>query len=327
MKKYYSLLGCVGLLLVGCTSKEQNEQIKNFWTEQVMNAAVKSGKMPNGLARLPRNPSETGELTPEMVAELTKDMSPEQKKAFEEMMQQMQQFPSQIEPNQPLPSNTKVVDVILFYHPDAPAYQQLLQDRWDTLLRQQYRNRINLKEYNVSDESNRDFLRQTMRQHHLKRLSVPTIIIGDAVIGPYPFHGVDQAIEKAATAPDLVAQPKTVKKSQPNQFMQITMEDDDQSIANKASPKENRAIQAALSKVRQENQSTLQDIEQFFDKNTYAEAFSLISKNEEELAHIAGVSPSYTVYLANQKRILTEQEARISLLLKQNANKVKRKVR
>ena len=327
-KQLLFIIFFTGLFVAACTSKDQNDKVFGFWAEQM---AKVTGRTPATATNNAPQPIDLAHMDPAMLAELTKNMSPEQKKAFEEMLKQMQDadaMPQGINPSSTTalaaaPDPNKV-QAILFYHPTAPFYQQLKREKWDVQFHEKYGEKISLVSYDVSEDVNRDVLRETMRKHRMKTLTVPTLIIGNTVVGRYPFRDADKIAQKEISGKTSSGQKGNASRQSTKPFMQITMEADDAPVLEVSSKKFGKSIKAALEKTRQDNQNTLHDIEQIFDRNTYAEAFAIVSRNEDTLIRTANSSPDLKTYLATQKRILKEQEVQLNLLMQKNAGKVGR---
>ncbi len=332
------------LLGVGCTSKEQDQQIQSFWQEQIaallpQRAGMRPQQNPGnhfGEQRSGFPPSE--EINPEVPAEIAaqpEQLPPAQISAESQPGAEVPAEGPAVQPVQtvqPIPTQQPAVPVqkprltaILFIHSQSPVCQQLKADGWDKQFEQKYQGKVRLVQYDMINPSSKEPLRQLMRQHKLPSLSVPILFIGNAVIPGYPFQGVDAAVQKALTQPKPRVTRKTTTAKKPAQFMEIIMEDDPKNQPRnvRASARDSRAMQLALASVERNNQSLLTDVASLFGEDTKAQAFAVVARTERLLRRKASSSPDYKTYLATQKQLLKLQEKEINQLMRQNTKNIR----
>ncbi len=338
MRKLFFYVLAVLLLGAGCTSKEQDEQIKAFWQEQIIALLPqRAGMRPMDNTK---NPFE--QQPPAFPPEETQPplLQPEQPALPEQIPPQTEQnsaistenpavHPAQaqnpIPPKQPAATLQKPrLTAILFIHSQSPICQQLKADGWDKQFEQKYQGKVRLVQYDMINPSSKGALQNLMRQHKLQSISVPVLFIGNSVLSGYPFNGVDAAIQKALTQPAPRAARKTAAKK-PAQFMEIIMEDEpkNQPRNTKASARDSRAMQLALASVERNNQSLLTDVASLFGEDTKAQAFAVVARTERLLRRKAASSPDYKTYLATQKQLLALQEKEINQLMRQNTKNIR----
>ncbi len=331
MKKTFFYILAFTLLMAGCTSKEQDEQIRAFWQNQLAQVM--------GVPTLPPSvPVEENEEEIEAVQqELPEEVSQEPQAAVQETTAAPTApvtpvSAAQKEPITPAPAvkPDQRLRVFLFTHTNSPLCQQLKQEHWDTDFQQKYQDHILLVEYDMIDPANRNPLRNLMHRYQLPSLTVPILFIGDTVLPGYPFTGVEEAVQKALQARARAAARRAAKakaerarKQNPTQFMEIIMEDERPVKNFKASAKDRQAMQKALTQVEQANQQAVNDIGTMFGSDTQAAAFAITSRTERLLRNQIAFSATYQAYLSTQKKILAVQERNLNDLMRQNAGKLK----
>lgn len=295
MKKYTFLL-LIGLAMVGCTNAEQDEKIRAFWTEQLMQL-------------LPAPP-------PQRI------MAPQSLPEFSSQTTEEPLTP----PVQPGAVQAAPVNVVLFMHPQAPDYLRLKQERFVEKLQRKYAGKITFNQYDVSTPNGQTEMRRFIRARKLQQLTVPALVVGNEIL-QYPFAGVEVALQKAFAAPVQTAQVRRVKRPETSyQFMEITMEDEPAKVAKinkKVSAKERVYIQRALESARLSNQKTLRDIGQIFGPETQAQAFAIVAKSEKVLQTTALNSESAQKYLDTQTKVLRQQEQMLNKLMQNNARNLR----
>lgn len=327
MKKTLLYIVAVTFFIAGCTSKEQDEQINSFWQEQL--AKVFSGRQ---AMRPPQDPH----MTPENLL-LDKDgkpiFPPEANPQEQPAQPPAPQAPSVNAPEAaaqpgttaaPLP-NRAPIKAVLFIHSDSPVCKRLKAENWDKNFLEKYQGRVFLVEYDMKNPDSKAPLQEMMRKYKLSTITVPILFIGDQSVQGYPFNGIDQAVQKALTAPAQAQQRATKRKQQSNQYMEIIMEDAPKTPKKntRASARDSRAIQLALASVEKNNQATLADMGSFFGEDTKAQAYLIISRTERLLRNKAASSPDYKTYLATQKSLLQIQEKELNELMRQNAKNLR----
>ena len=337
MKKTLLYIIAVTFFIAGCTSKEQDEQINSFWQQQF--AKVFSNRQ--GM-RPPENPN----MIPEKLL-LDKDgkpIFPQEENPQEQPAQQPAQEassvitpeaaaqPSTTVAHDPAAGNTAMpapnrapIKAFLFIHSDSPVCKRLKAENWDKTFLEKYQGRVFLVEYDMKNPDSKAPLQEMMRKYKLSTITVPILFIGDQSVQGYPFNGIDQAVQKALTAPAQTQQRATKRKQQSNQYMEIIMEDAPKTPKKntRASARDSRAIQLALASVEKNNQATLADMGSFFGEDTKAQAYAIISRTERLLRKKASSSPDYKTYLATQKSLLQIQEKELNELMRQNAKNLR----
>ncbi len=334
MKKILLYTLTASLFIAGCTSKEQDDKIESFWQQQISSL----------FSRHSGRPAETPPPIPEklLLDENGKPLFPEEQEA-QPAESEKQQEPTALstkpteEPaaNAPaqqtntkaaLPASKKIsIEAVLFTHADSPQTKQLKADHWDQGFLQRYQGRVFLMEYDMKNPASRKPLQAMMRKHKLSSVTVPILFIGDQSFQGYPFGDTDPAVRKALTAAQNKQAAARKRKQQPTQYMEIIMEDTNQTqrTNTKASPRDSRAMQLALASVEKNNQAVLNDMGSLFGEDTKAQAYIIISRTERLLRNKASSSPDYKTYLATQKNLLQLQEKELNELMRQNAKKLR----
>lgn len=249
--------------------------------------------------------------------------SPQQKQAAQYAPAQPQE-PVALPPQEPVrpvvvQQEAAPVQAVLFVHSQSPLCQQLLQDQWATRFGQQYQGKVELTVYDLQQEQSKPALQNMMRQYRLQTLTVPTVFIGDSVLGGYPFEGVEAAVQKALVSPRKTANKGKTKNRPSVQVMEITMEDEQKEVPAKSSKQDYTAMKRVLAQARQDNQVMLRDIAKVFDNDTYAQAFAIVIKNERELTRVSQVSPDLKTYLNIHQRVIRQQDMALHQLMKNSA--------
>ncbi|MBR5151534.1 MAG: hypothetical protein IKW71_01725 [Elusimicrobiaceae bacterium] len=313
------------LLCAGCTSKEQDEQIKAFWQEQLLSI------LPGQVAMRPIGPVVNPPLEQvpphEEMPPSEKETAPLQESAAAQEITQQPLPPAPAQESLRTTAATRPqrkIKAFLFTHTRSPVCQQLKADNWDTNFQQRYQNNVTLVEYDMINPASKEPLRALMRKHKMPSLTVPVLFIGDSVLVGYPFEGVDKAVE-LALKPAPVKKNAAPKRKQPVQYMEIIMEDSPQAqVQNaKASARDRRAIQLAFAGVQRNNQATLDDIGAMFGNDTQAQAFAIIARTERLLKKKASSSPNFQTYLTMQKNLLAMQEKDLNQLMRQHARNLR----
>lgn len=331
MRKLFFYGMIVLLLGAGCTSKEQDEQIKTFWQEQIIALLPqRAGMLPPPPAEIPAAeealPDEA--IQPEQLPppQASSEEQPDPIVPAKEPTVQPAQEVGPAPVQQPaVPAQKPRLTAILFVHSNSPVCQQLKADGWDKQFEQKYQGTVRLVQYDMVNPASKEPLQKMMRQHSLPSISVPILFIGRSAIPGYPFNGVDQAVQKALAQPKPRAPRKTTTAQKSAQFMEIIMEDDPktQPRNNKATARDTRAMQLALASVERNNQSLLTDVGSLFGEDTKAQAFAVVARTERLLRRKASSSPDYQSYLATQKQLLKLQEKEINQLMRQNAKNIR----
>ena len=337
MKKTLLYVMAVSLFIVGCTSKEQDEQINSFWRQQFAAFFAQ---------RLGPRPTGDPNMTPERLL-LDKDGKPlfPQEETIQDqnaqgpasISQSTDQSSANKQPSTGTSANNSAtptantskatpIKAVLFTHSDSPKCKQLKADNWSEKFQQKYVGSITLTEYDMKNPDSKAPLQELMNKHKLASITVPILFVGDQVLQGYPFAQEDQEVQKAlATAAQTKQLAAQKKRKQPsNQYMEIIMEDSAKTPKKntRASAKDTQAIQNALATVVKNNQATLNDMGSIFGEDTKAQAYAIISRTESLLRKKALSSPDYKTYLATQKSLLQTQEKELNALMRQNANRL-----
>ena len=316
MKKILLYVLGITLLISGCTPKEQDKKITEVWKEKITSFLVQ---------RLGMRPAESSRTIPEemLLDEQGNPLFPQEGTDQEQSSQGQhkpidepgkQENPAAEEsvkkptvnstdtvtanPIASLPPNISV-KAVLFTHADSPKSKQLKADNWDKKFLEKYQGRVFLVEYDMKNPASKAPLQEMMQKHKLSTITVPILFVGDQNFQKYPFGNTDMAVQEALIAAAQAKQPSAQKrKKQPNQFMEIIMEDTPKArkINTKASARDSRAMQLALAKVEQNNQATLADMGALFGENAKAQAYVIISRTERLLRNKASSSPDYKTY-------------------------------
>lgn len=337
MKKTFFYILAFTLLAAGCTSKEQDEQIRAFWQNQlaqVMGVPTLPPSVPveENEEEIEEAPQELPEEVPQ---ELPDEVQQEPQADVQEAAPTTLDAPVPVAQKKPItPAPAAKPDqrlrVFLFTHTNSPLCQQLKQEHWDTDFQHKYQDHILLVEYDMIDPANRNPLRNLMHRYQLPSLTVPILFIGDTVLPGYPFTGVEEAVQKAlqdkaraAARRAAKAKAEKTRKQNPTQFMEIIMEDERPVKNFKASAKDRQAMQKALAQVEQANQQAVNDIGTMFGSDTQAAAFAITSRTERLLRNQLASSATYQAYLSTQKKILAVQEKNLNDLMRQNAKNIR----
>ncbi len=344
MKRWILMLP-LALLVSGCTSKEDAQKINEFWEKQ---AVYLMQKVP-GAAAHPVGPAfsksdDFDENSPEfdaMLKQLQQSQADLQAAMPGEDNPQAAPMPTQLstaplaQPStttvaQPVVPSTasanvvqapQVVKAMLFFSPSCPRCQRMRQDGWVSKFEDKYVGQISLTEYDVSVPQNAELLQTMMQKYKLSQVSYPTLFIGGHVVQGYPLDA-DPVVAKVLAKSNPAK--KTAKKQQkPQQYMEITLEEDEPSFKGKASAKDLQAIQQALEKVQQDNTNALRDIGTMFGADTQSQAFIITSKTEKSLRNAARNSISLQQYLTAQNKLLKQQEADLNQLMQAHASRLR----
>lgn len=306
MKKTTLIFAAFSLLLAGCTSKEQDQQIESFWQQQIFSVMAKA------MAKAPRMPAPTPIIPQE----------------------------NQLSLEQEAPASDKL-QALLFLNPSCPWCKKLKKEGWIEQFRQKYPTQVELVEYDLSKQKDQDVFIQMLIKHNLRQVGTPVLFVGDQVISGYPFgNRVDEAVQKelAKQLPQKVpanvqkdpapenkpASVTTTRASKPQKpYMKIIMEEPAKVTNTKLSPKDRQLIQKELVLVQQSNQQTLQDIGAMFDNDVRSQAAMIIGRTEQLLKTKSNSSQDYKSYMAAQKLLLSSQEKKLNELMRKNANKIR----
>ncbi len=127
-------------------------------------------------------------------------------------------------------------------------------------------------------------------------------------------------MQKAAV-PASASQPRTARKPAP-QMLEVTLEEE--TFPGKASYAERVRIKQAWAATQLNNQNTLRDIQTAFGNEVKDKAFYITFNTERKLKQEAATAPNYKAYLAQQKKLLAQQDEAIQQLMEQNKNNLKR---
>lgn len=353
MKKFILLLTLTGVL-VSCTSKEQEEQIRSFWAQQMQYAFAKI---------VPGQAAPLAVETPES----SSDADVREMQEFEDMMKEWEQTQNDLDPipapqtdfqaelsetvsedpsPQPSSAPAEPVKPAAQAAPSAPkpaakpktpansakqlnAYlvvssqcgwcQKLKQEGWVEQFQDKYRGQVRLIEYDVTTPEGQAGYTKLMKRYKMSSVGTPSFFVGDAVVRGYPLSDADAAVQKAiAKYGKNTKHTVSSASASSGQFMEITLEDPSGVIKGKAPLKDRQAMQRAIDKVLQDNQNAVQDIGQMFGASIQAEAFAITTKTEKALRNQAAASASLQEYLQAQRRLLSQQEQSLNQLMQAN---------
>ena len=308
MKKTTLIFAAFSLLLAGCTSKEQDQQIESFWQQQIFSVMAKA------MAKAPRMPAPTP-VIPQA------DKEP-------------------LAPEQVQPASDKL-QALLFLNPSCPWCQKLKKEGWIEQFRQKYPTQVELVEYDLSKQKHQEIFVQMLIKHNMRQVGTPVLFVGDQVISGYPFgNRVDEAVQKELakqalkeSAADSPKEPTSANKPAPvtktraskpqKPYMKIIMEEPAKVTNAKLSSKDRQLIQKELVLVQQSNQQTLQDIGAMFNDDVRSQAAMIIGQTEQLLKTKSNSSQDYKSYMAAQKLLLSSQEKKLNELMRKNANKIR----
>ncbi|MBP5617246.1 MAG: thioredoxin family protein [Elusimicrobiaceae bacterium] len=339
-------------LMLGACAKEDAQKINEFWAKQAFYLAQKvpgSAVRPVGPAFPAQDFLQKGE-----------DLSPQEAEEFEKMMQQRKQAqaelqaaapgenplqtaqlpvptqfstapltqPSTTTAGQPVaPSTTtaaqapQVVKAMLFFSPTCPRCQRMRQEGWVSKFEEKYAGKVSLTQYDLSVPQNAELLQTLMQKYKLSQVNYPTLFIGGYVVQGYPLDA-DPVVAKVL-AKSTPAKKAVKKKQQSQQYMEITLEEDDPSFKGKAPANDLQVIQWELEKVQQDNTNALRDIGAMFGADTQSQAFIITSKTEKSLRNAARNSTSLQQYLTAQNKLLKQQETDLNRLMQANASRLR----
>lgn len=348
MKKLFFLF-VIASVLSSCTTKEQDQQIRTFWGQQFLQ--VLSKFMPGQALPLAAAPEASAETNTQDIQEFeemmkeweqTQDQTQDQTSSettFTETQENSQEAapgpeyaPAANPPSQPakpvaqVPAKTgtsakstssaktpKQLNAYLVVSSQCGWCKKLKQEGWPEQFRDKYRGQVRLIEYDVTTSQGQAGYTKLMQRYKMSSVGTPSLFIGDSVVRGYPLADADEAVEKA-----LAKYGKKAARPSSAQFMEITMEDPSGAIKGKAPLKDRKAMQQALDKVLQENQTALQDIGQMFGASTQAEAFAITTKTEKALRQKATQSTSLQEYMQAQRQLLKQQEQSLNKLMQAN---------
>ena len=322
MKKTIICLLFLLTLLVGCTSKEQDEKIDAFWAEQVGNLMLRiySHNMPMHV----QNPNKFAEMNKDLFDDEIPELDPNAEIPFDQL-------------NIPAAQETAdVPQVFLFLNPSCPWCQRLKKEGWIKDFRRKYRGKVELVEYDLSTKRGEEAFIKLLHKHKLTQVGTPVLFVGDRVVQSYPLdHRVDEAVEillakqgadaqKPSTQNTGTQRPKTQKTGSQKPYMQIVMEEPVKNTVNtKASAQDKQSMQNAFAQVQANNKKTLNDIGAMFGSDTQMQALNIISATERSLKKKMGTSSSYKAYQEAQTSLLKEQEKKLNELMRSNSGKIR----
>ncbi len=343
MKKLFFLF-VIASVLSACTTKEQDEQINSFWGQQFQQLLAKfmpGNAMPfmaPQTASTETNVQDMQEFE-EMMKEWEQtqntldpaampDAAPTDTSATPENSSQLPAYaPAKTAPqttakppqNAPAKKTTsaskpKPINAYLVVSSQCGWCRKLKQEGWVGEFRDKYQGRVRLIEYDITTPEGEAGFTKLMQRYKMTSVGTPSLFVGDSVVQGYPLADADSAVQKAlAKYGQNVSRPVSTA-----QFMEITLEDPSGAIKGKAPLQDRQAMQQALNKVLQENQTAVQDIGHMFGTGTQAEAFAITTKTEKALRQKAAQSASLQEYMQAQKQLLKQQEQSLNKLMQAN---------
>ena len=315
MKKLFFYVFVLALLTTGCTSKEQDEQIKAYWTEQVKNlnpvvaAALTQATHPKGAPH---------HLDADKLFPPTEENTEEQVKTQQEPEQVATAQSANSTPTQPTkaaaPAN--LPKVMLFLSPTCPWCQRLQKEGWAKEFRRKYQGKVELIEYDTSTQRGQQALMKQLQKHNLTQVGTPVLFVGNSVIKGYPLGDrADKDVQK-------LIDNHVYGKQKP--YMQIVMEETPKNVKNtKASAQDQKSMQAEFARVQNNNTKTLNDIKKMFGSETEMQALEIIRGTERTLKNKMATSPSYEAYQKAQTNALKAQEKKLNDLMQRNAGSLR----
>lgn len=313
MKKTILCISAVLLLVAGCTSKEQDEQIKAFWTEHLGKQLPQTSINTNDIMSALKGHNETSELTEEQLQEELNKLA-----ETSNGENNPQKQPSQTAaPAKTAPvKRARPVKAMLFVSPSCPRCQRLRRDHWVSAFENKYAGKVNLTEYDLSIPQNHDLLHEMMRKHNLSQVQYPTLFIDGHVVQGYPLNA-DPVVERVLSKYGL-------NKTNTKPYIKITMEEPIKNIVNtKASAQDKQAMQTAFAQMQTNNTNTLKDIKRMFGTETEIQASEIIRSTERTLKSKMGTSPTYDAYQKAQTSALKAQEKKLTELMQRNAGSIR----
>ncbi len=292
IKKYFLILSVIAVLCCGCTSKEQDEQIRAFWLKQLTSAGMKKA-LANSDKLAALQAQQLGAITG-LAAVQSPDLA-------------------DMKPATPLPA-------MLFVSPHCGRCKRLKQDGWAQKFKEQYSGKVALTEYDLSVPKNEELLQNMMRKHKMKRISYPAFFIGSSVAQGYPLDQKAQQITKKELAAFIRNNPAVPKKPLP-QIIEVTMESDE--IKGVAPQADLTRMKRAINAVQLANQKTLTDIGSTFGESVKNKALVITTDTERKLRQEAASAATFADYLAKQRELITAQNKQLNQLMTQNAKNIR----
>lgn len=296
MKKIFLVILGIGILH-GCTSPDQNQQIRQFWMKQTQNVQrwlfqkrMLAPKLPPelmsaaGLPTVSGGPSALGAVP-------VKGNARKQTTSAE-----------------PIPAK-------LFLSDTCGWCKKLKQSGFPEKFRNKYVGEVELTVYEVhSTQGNQEFAK-AIKKYQL-RGGVPLLIIGDSVISGYSDQMMALADEKVrlelkkrGTAPDVGPS-----------MASIAM--DDEEIQGPASAADKEKMRAYMVRVRENNEATLNSMRQMFSKSVWNQTLGYVMTTEEQIKKAANQSATYEEFVAKAHMLENTQQQQIDHLAKQNRAKI-----
>lgn len=289
------------VLLAGCTSKEQNQQIAEFWNRQVQQVQMKFMK------KALKNKSLPADL-----------MAAIDDKNINALANKIDISRGSLPTKSAAPAaKQEPIAAQLFLSDSCGWCKKLKQSGFPSKFKNKYQEDVDLKVYEVhSTEGSREFAK-AIKKHNLKG-GVPLLIIGDSVIHGYSDNMMALADEKVRIE---------LKKRGPAApvgpaVVSIAMEG--AAIAGPASEQDKEKMKDYLSYIREYNEASLKSVRKMFPgRQVWNQALAIITKTENEMDQLAANSSNYDDFLAKAKALEETQQQQIESLIRQNASKIR----
>lgn len=323
MKKISLILACA-LCVSACTSKEQDQKIKSFWAQQIMEVEMwamqkmmsyKFGNQP----ALPPDFLKTAQdwktqaaagLSSQPMASTT-DSAAVKAPTAKAAAKSTATAPAAA-PAQPLRAQ-------LFLSNSCGWCNKLKRSGFIEKFKEKYEGEVELKVYEVHTTEGRTGYSRALKKHQLSG-GVPLLIIGGSNIQGYADNLMELADEKVRLEFKKLGRTPGETSSGPS-VVSITLEDAE--ILGPAPAADKEYMKTYLSNVRDNNESTLNSLKSMFPKSVWNQGMVIITNTENSLKDLANKSSSFADFAAEAEKLETQQQEQIDELVRKNTNKIR----
>lgn len=304
-------------LLTGC-SKEQQDQINQYWDTQLKTLAKRVGISEEELASFRQARARRGG---------SRLLTPQQQ---EELMQALQQTQQDGTLNNTTPASgankavakaPKPLDAMLFLSPTCPWCQRVKKEGFARKFQDKYDGQIVLKEYMLDKQENMAIYSQMVKKHKLSG-GVPLLIIGSTPIQGYSEKLLEQAsavAEKELAKNNLQKLHSAAQNTPP--VLQVSMEDEE--IKGPASAEDKKKMKRMLLSLQESNGEMIQSIGATFGPVVKNQAMALAAKTEQKLKSVADQSADLASFTEQYDMLVLQHNQAMDQLMRKNTDKIR----
>jgi len=341
MKRLFLFLLSTAFLIAGCTSKEQDEKINAFWTEQQMKLMMKGSEQAMKTLSNPAAAEMFGKIASMNLnmpgRKFTQeDMTDEEKAEFEKLLKEMQaemdspttgkakpdtpDFPAAAAPKTAPAVAPKPVEASLFLSPTCPWCKKLQKEGFTKKFQRKYNGKVNLTEYMLTTSENKSRYSRAVKKHKLNG-GVPLLIIGDTPIQGYSeemMKVASEAAEKEMKKHKITSD--SVAASKGPAILEVSMEDEE--IIGAAPSDDKKRMKELILAMQEFNGEMIQSLELTFGQSVKNKGMSIAANTEKKLKQAANNSPDFQTFYTQYQKISKQNDAEMEKLMQQNIDKI-----